>query len=138
MKLYSNKVLPQTKTSIAVASLQFTHHWLLTKVRKDLSEEQWFELMLDYGLKFAKQTANLYPKELQQKVVDILIKTPPKINEPYNWFWMWWKLQWMQDDFHFIDQKIYQLQTFSYEYYKNIMLECSMLEMDLLNQLQSH
>ena len=133
-----NKVIANTKTHYSAASLKFTHNWLLTRVRVDLSEDKWFELMADYGLKFAKQTANIYPKELQQKVVNILTKTPPKINEPYNWYWMWWKLQWMQDDFHYINEKIYQLQTFSYEYYKNIMLECDTLQADLLNQLQSH
>lgn len=133
-----NKVIVNTQTHYSNAALKFTHHWLLTRVKTDLSEEQWFELMVDYGLKFAKQIASLYPNSFQQKVLDILIKTPPKINEPYNWYWMWWKLQWMLDDFYYIDLKIYKMQSFTYEYYKNIMLENSLLEKDLITQLQGH
>lgn len=131
------KVIQNTKTHYSVASLKFTHHWLLTKVRTDLSEEQWFELCLNYGLQFATSFSNMFGIK-QQEVFEQLTQTPANEGEPYNWFWMWWKLQWMQDDFHFIDQKIYLIPAFNYEYYKGLMLQCNVLEEDLLFQLQSH
>jgi len=135
----TTKFISNTSTFYSAASLKFAHHWLLTKVRTDLTEEAWFEMCLTYGLRFAQTFSDMFGDK-QQEVFNKLTKTPAKDGEPYNWFWMWWKYHWMDDDFNYIDQKIYQIanDTFSYEYYKGIMLQSSTLEEDLLFQLETH
>ena len=127
-----------TQTQIATASLQFTHRWLLTKVYPKFTEDEWFEMCMDYGLQFATSFSKMFGTK-QQEVFNKLTQTPANEGEPYNWYWMWWKLQWMQDDFHYIDQKVYLITNaaFTYTYYKVFMLQSSILEEDLLFQLQA-
>lgn len=122
-----------TKTEASIESLKFAHRWLF-KVLDGFYEEQWATMMFDHGYRFAAVFAMCFPDQ-EKLIEDSLIKTSPTTGEPHNWFWMWWKLKWMQDDWEYINSKIYT-QPVGYEQYKSYMLHCEQLEQDLLSLLK--
>ncbi|TAG31901.1 MAG: hypothetical protein EAZ35_02295 [Sphingobacteriia bacterium] len=124
----------QTQTQLAVDSLKWAHNWLL-KVNPSLYEEQWVTMMFDHGYRYAKIFAMSFAIG-EERIEEQLIKSKPESGEPNNWFWMWWKIKWMQDDWQYITNKVYN-QPISYEQYKTYMQNCETLEHDLLNLLHS-
>lgn len=122
-----------SKTEASVDALLFAHRWLLMKV--PIQEEQWITKMYEHGYAFAERFSGLFPG-LEKKMEETLTKSPAQPGSPNNWFWMWWKLKWMQDDWEYINCKVYR-QPCSYEHYKSYMLNCEILESDLLNIVNS-
>jgi len=124
-----------TKTQASVNALKFTHRWLF-KVMPNFYEEQWATMLFDYGYRFAAHFSSMFPGK-EKMIEELLIKTPAQSGDTHNWFWMWWKIKFIQDDWEYINQKVYQ-QPVSYDLYKTYMLQSEILEQDLLNLLLSH
>lgn len=118
-----------TKTDELIGGLQFSHHWLLKKV-PHLTQDYWTQLMFDYGVAFAEQFSNNY-LQFKEQVKNALLLTPAEAKQTNNWYWSWFKLKWLQDDKVYVDNHIYK-QPISYLHYKTYMLNCEVLEQDLL------
>ncbi len=130
-------MLPTTNKHIShtqeqAASLQFAHRWLL-KVHPHLTEEQWQNMMFEAGIAFATSFSFLFDGK-QQHIEDVLTKHKADDNNT-NWFWMWFKYKWMEDDWHYITNKVFTQPT-SYHQYKSYMLLNQLLEEELLTLLE--
>lgn len=122
-----------SKTEASIDALLFAHRWVLKKV--PIHEEQWITMMFEHGYAFAAHFANLFPG-CEKNIEDILIRTAAEPGSPNNWYWMWWKLKWMQDDWEYIENKIYN-QPCLYAHFKSYMQNCEVLEADLFNFFNS-
>lgn len=122
-----------TVTDATVDELKFAHRFILKRVQ--ISEEQWCELMFENGHRYALLFSMLFG-EKQEWLHNHLATHPAEDGAPGNWFWMWWKFKWMQDDYQYINNKVFQLGV-CYETYKTYMLQSQMLEEDLVNILHS-
>lgn len=123
----------QSKAQQTVDELLFAHRWTL--VRNDLFEEQWATMMFEYGYLFASQFASLFTGR-ERQVEQELLEAAPEAGQPHNWYWMWWKLKWMQDDWNWVNDKVH-LQPITYDHYKTYMINCEILEQDLMNLLET-
>lgn len=122
-----------TKTDASADALKFAHRWLFKRV--EINEEQWVTLMFEYGDRFAAIFSMMF-EDKAEWLHNYLVTAPPDKGNTHNWFWMWFKMKWMQDDWEYIDQKIY-CQPVTYMQYKTYLLNCEILEQDLLNLLLS-
>lgn len=120
-----------SKTAADAEQLAAAHRWLINRV--DITQDEWCELMMQYGLRFAAIFSLLFPAK-EQWVEDYLTKEKALPGEPNNWFWMWFRLKWMQDDAVYMQQAVYK-QPISYEHYKTYMLHSEALETELMNML---
>lgn len=123
-----------TQTESTIDSLKLAHRWLF-KVIDGFYEEQWVTMMFNYGYQYAELFAMCYPGK-EQIIEAALIKTPAEPGEVHNWFWMWWKLKWMMNDWDYINDKVYN-QPVSYEQFKIYMRHDEKLQMDLLDLLNA-
>jgi hypothetical protein len=123
-----------TQTEATIDSLKLAHRWLF-KVLEGLYEEQWVIMMFEYGYHYAECLAICYPGK-EDVILNALIKAAPDPGEEHNWFWMWWKVKWMMDDWHYISNKVYQ-QPVTYSEYKVYMRHDQKLQLDLLDILHS-
>lgn len=123
-----------TRTQVSVQLLAYTHSFLLRKAVPQ-TEEEWTNEMFIRGQQFAINFTRLFPTNMQQSIEDFLLKTPAKEGEPNNPYWMWWRIKYMQDDYNYIDNRIYQSQHFTYYFCKQQMLNDDQLEVELLNML---
>lgn len=121
-----------SQTQLSVESLQFAHRWLF-KVHTEFTEEQWFNMIIDYGLIYANQFSLCFTTK-QPLVYQVLTSSAPEQGCKHNWFWQWFKLKWMQDDWDYINNKVYQ-QGVSYQHFKTYMIQNEMLEVELVNLL---
>lgn len=123
----------ESAAEISIQELQFAHRFTLKK--GDLFEEDWLNKMFDHGVRFAHFFAAMFPGR-EDMVQTMLLKTKPEPGQIRNWYWSWWELKWMQDDWQYITDKVY-LQPICYDQYKTYMLNCEILEQDLLSLLTS-
>lgn len=121
-----------TQTQLSVESLQFAHRWLF-KVIDDLTEDKWTAMLMDYGLIYANQFSLCFLSS-QPLVYEVLTSSKPEEGCKHNWFWQWFKLKWMHDDWNYITNKVY-LQGISYAHYKTYMIQDELLEIELVNML---
>lgn len=124
-------IATESTTEQSIDSLKFAHRWILK--RNDLFEEEWLGKMFEHGFRFAAYFASMFPGR-EDMVQAMLLKAEPEPGQTHNWFWMWWQTKWMQDDWNFINDKVY-LQPLTYDQYKAYMLNCEILEQDLLDLL---
>lgn len=127
----------QSKTQISFELIAYTHSFLLRKAVPQ-SEEQWAETMCNMGLQFAEDVSKMFPQKKQQYIKTILLKTEPKPKEPNNFYWMWWRIKYMQHDYWFVNAKMYKNSNYDYSFYKNLMLTDSLLKNELTNMLYSN
>jgi hypothetical protein len=113
----------------SIDELKMAHRWTLRKT--DLFENEWVEMLFEHGQRFAVHFSRLFPY-IQNTIENVLLKSPAEEGNAHNWFWTWWKLKWMQDDWNYITDKVYN-QAISYTQYKTYMLHCEILEQDLFN-----
>ncbi len=118
-------------TQQQAASLQFAHRWLF-KVHPNLTEEHWSQMMFEAGIAFATTFSFLFDSK-QQVIEDILTKQ--ETSNGNNWYWMWFKYKWMQDDWEYVTQKIFN-QPITYHQYKSYMLLNQHLEEELLSLVE--
>lgn len=133
-------MLPKTSTQGtrksakgSAENLQFGHRWLFKKV--DITTEEWNEMLFEYGDRYALLFSLMFGDKAEW-LYEFLIKTVPEKNDRHNWFWMWWKMKWLQDDFAFVSDKVYQ-QPVTYAQWKGWMMQSEYLEVDLLNLIES-
>lgn len=132
MSTPTTTIASSSATQQSIDELKFAHRWILKK--NDLFEDQWVTKMFDHGYRFAAYFASMFPGR-EHLVEAMLLKAQPEPGQPHNWFWMWWQFKWMQDDWQFITNKVYN-QPISYDHYKSYMLHDEKLEQDLLDILQ--
>jgi hypothetical protein len=124
-------IATESPTAHSIDALKFSHRWILK--RNDFFEEQWLNKMFDHGYRFASYFAAMFPGR-ENMIEQMLLQAAPEPGQEHNWFWSWWKTKWMQDDWQYITDKVH-LQPISYDQYKSYMLNCEMLEQDLLDLL---
>jgi hypothetical protein len=117
-----------TETEASVDSLKFAHNRLIN-IHEIITEEQWLNMMLDWGNIYAKSFCQLYGNSAEQ--IEALI-----LQQSNTWYWNWWRYKWMHDDWHFITNKIQHTQM-SYAQYKSYLLCSETLEQDLLGLIES-
>lgn len=127
------KTKTRTRADESADDLKFGNRWLFKKV--DITYEEWNEMMFEYGDRYALIFSLMFESKAEW-LHDFLVKSAPEKNDHHNWFWMWWKLKWMQDDFNFISQKVY-LQPVTYVQWKSWLMKSEHLEEDLMNFIHS-
>lgn len=118
-------------TQHTIDELKFAHRWILK--RNDTFEDQWLTEMFEHGYRFAAHFASMFPGR-EEQVSALLLNEPATDGNEHNWFWMWWKFKYMQDDWNYINGKVYN-QPITYSHYKSYMLHDEQLENDLLDLL---
>lgn len=121
-----------SQTQLSIESLQFAHRWLF-KVMDDFNHEQWAAMLIDYGLIYANNFSLCFT-DSQPLVYKVLTSAAPEAGCKHNWFWQWFKLKWMQDDWDYINDKVY-LQHISYRHFKTYLIQNELLEVELINLL---
>jgi len=99
-------------------------------IEQIVTKEEWIDMMLDYGQRFAHLFSRIYDSDAE-KIENYLTKSIVG-----NWYWRWWKLKWMQDDHHYIYNKVQRMANLTYEQYKCYLLNDENLEQDLLGLLE--
>jgi len=130
------KTKKTTKTATSIAELEFANRFIFKKVEingQPITEEQWATLMYEYGRRFASIFAMAFSGQYDY-LVDFLTNSAPLPGCPGNTFWMWWQLKWRMGDYDYINNKVYQ-QPITYKEFKGAMLNCGLLEQELLNML---
>lgn len=126
-------VLQTTHAQDTTDLLLFGHRWLFKRV--DLTEESWNYMMFEYGRHYAYLFAAMFDDK-SEWLYDYLLKSEPEPGDDHNFFWMWFKYKWMQNDYEYISNKVYE-QPIEYNHYKTIFLQAPHLDEDLLSLLQS-
>jgi hypothetical protein len=137
MSTPKNITTHQSKTQISFELIAYTHSFLLRKAVPQ-TEEQWAESLCNIGLRFAEDVSKMFPQKKQQFIKNILLKTEPKPKEPNNFFWMWWRIKYMQHDYWYVNTKMYKKGNNDYTFYKNLMVADSLLKTELINMLSSN
>jgi hypothetical protein len=122
-----------SKTEASIDALQFAHRWVMKKAA--MHEEEWVTMLYESGYQFAASFSKLFPG-VEKSIEDMLTKSAADPGMPNNWYWMWWKLKWMQDDWEYITYKVYD-QPCPYAHFKSYMQHCDKLEAELFNLLKS-
>lgn len=124
----------QSRTQLDADILQWAHGYLLRKAAPQ-TEDDWFAMCFKIGCQFAADFANTMPKDMIAFIEQLLLATPATVGESNNLFWTWWRVKYMQDDYDFVHNKVYELQNYTYLKYKLQMLESALLESELENYL---
>lgn len=126
-----------SRTQTSVDLLKYTHSYLLRKAAPQ-TEEQWANDMFNRGMQFSILFARLFATNKQNFIEELLIKSPAQDKHPNNIFWMWWRIKYMQDDYDYVHNKLYNLQGNMYAIFKDMMLGNEQLEIELLNMLNDN
>ena len=119
-------------TDVSAMSLVQAHAEILHHT--GMSEDEWTDMMFEHGCRYASVFAQLYTGS-EKKIQDELLLSKPEPGQANNFYWMWWRMKWMQDDALFIHDETY-LQPVTYNQIKTDMLHSDILEYDLLNILE--
>lgn len=99
--------------------------------RFEITEDEWFEMMIEIGCLFGESFSRLFPNNITIKEA-LLQKKPDE--DAANWYWQWWQFKWMQDDLAYVRSNMYY-ESITYKELKEAMISEEMLETDLLHHM---
>lgn len=101
--------------------------------RFSITEDQWYETMLDTGCRFAEHFCRQFNNKVD--MINEILRQKPANEDSCNGFWTWWRFQFMQDDELFIKSQAYYEYISSYTDLKSALVGNKELESQLLNTM---
>lgn len=128
-------ITPKTINKTKKDALLFDSAQASVSETTGLSREELDYMSFEYGCSFAEWFASLFPENQELKIKNIFLTSPAKPGDPNNWYWMWWRLKWLQDDEAYVKNEVYTFM--GYTQHKCYLLKSEALEMELLNMFNN-
>ena len=126
------QIVCMSNTDASAEELRFAHRFLFK--RTGYTKEEWTQMMFENGRHYAIVFSGLFG-EKSAWMSEYLLRTIADTGDKNNFYWTWWRWRWMQNDYVYINNKVYE-QPISYLHFKSFMLHDESIEYDLLDILE--